>query len=66
MNNFKKYRIESGLTQNELSELLSIDQSTLSKYESNIRQPSFLVCSRFVKLLKLKGIEVNIDDIRKE
>lgn len=65
MNYIKKYRLEAGLTQNELADLLNVDQSLLSRYESNTRQPSFAVCVKLCKILKLKNMDVTIEDIRK-
>ena len=66
MNNFKKWRLEAGISQNYLSSLLNISQSVLSNYETGKRQPSLKVCYKFIKILKLKNIDVNIEDIRPE
>lgn len=67
MNNFKKYRLELGLTQRDLANLLYLHQSCLSKYENNSRNPSFDVCYRLIKLInKLKNIDIKLEELRPE
>lgn len=57
----KKLRIENGLTIKELSRLLNISTTTLSKYENNITSPKsntlFKICVLFnVRLDYLLGL----------
>lgn len=61
---FKKLRLSLCLSQVDLSNLLSIKQSTLSNYETGKRKPSFKICYKLIKLAKLKGLDINIEYLR--
>lgn len=39
----KELRLEKNLSQAELSKLLSIDKSTIAKYETNVREPKVYI-----------------------
>lgn len=47
MNNFsknlKELRIEKGLSQQELAQILNVTQSTVAKWESGDREPNFSI-----------------------
>ena len=47
----RKRRIELGLTQTELCNLLGINQSMISQYESNRRKPSVYMAVKIAKAL---------------
>lgn len=66
MNNIKKFRLDLDLTQEDLADLLFLDQSTLSKYERNVKQPSFGVCYRLIRILREKGFDTKIEEIRQD
>jgi DNA-binding XRE family transcriptional regulator len=61
---FKNIRLDLNLSQIDLSNLLSIKQSTLSNYETGKRKPSLRICYKLIKLAKLKGININIEKLR--
>jgi transcriptional regulator with XRE-family HTH domain len=60
----KTLRNQMNLTQIQLSNLLNIDQCTLSNYETGKRKPSFKICYRLIKIAKLKDINVDIEYLR--
>lgn len=70
----KELRTNSGLTQGELAEKLSLTKSVISAYENDIRLPSFdvlLALSRIFKvstdyLLGQSKIEADIIESRKQ
>lgn len=56
--NLKKFRKESGLSQQQVAEILKIDQSNVSRWESDISRPDY---ENLVELAKL--YEVTVGDI---
>lgn len=63
---FKRLRLKMEFSQIELSNLLSIKQSTLSNYETGKRNPSLKICYKLIKLAKLKNIIISIENLRPE
>lgn len=63
---FKNLRLKMDFSQIELSNLLSIKQSTLSNYETGKRKPSLKICYKLIKLARLKNISINIENLRPE
>lgn len=61
---FKDLRLQMNLSQIDLANLLSIKQSTLSNYETGKRNPSLRICYKLMKLAKLKGLKVSLEDLR--
>ena len=59
-NKFKKIRKNSGLTQLKLSKLLSLDQTTVSKWESGVAVPKVTMLKPLSKLLKV-DLETLVD-----
>lgn len=59
-NKFKKIRKNSGLTQLKLSKLLSLDQTTISKWESGVAVPKVTMLKPLSKLLKV-DLETLVD-----
>lgn len=53
----KKARMEKGLSQQQLAELLYVDRSTITNWEGNRRIPDFAMIS---KLSKQLGVDINI------
>lgn len=47
----KQYRIEHGMTQGELAEMLSIAQNTVSQYEKGKRAPTVKKLAHISKVL---------------
>lgn len=41
--NLKELRIEKGLSQQELAQILNVTQSTVAKWESGDREPNFSI-----------------------
>gem|GEM_PF-4009056 len=63
-NDFIKHlRLEMNLSQIEICNLLSIKQSTFSNYETGKRKPSISICYKLIKLAKIKGITVTLENI---
>jgi len=65
-NIFKKLRLDLQFNQKELADILGMKQSTLSNYETGKRNPSLKVCYKIIKIAKLKGIIISIEDLRPE
>lgn len=63
---FKSLRQSLDLSQEELAQLLSMKQSTLSNYETGKRKPSLSVCYKIIRLMKLKNIVIALEDLRPE
>lgn len=57
----KKMRIDSGKNQTELSNLLSINQTTLSGWERGYREPIF---SSIQKIADLCGFKIYFENIK--
>ena len=55
---YKKYRLERGITQQEMAELLKINMNTYRNYELATRVMPYNILARF---LKLRG---KVDDIK--
>ena len=52
----RKLRIEKGLSQKQLGDMLFIDQSTVARWESGLRLPESMMIPRLVKCL---GVDAN-------
>ncbi|MBQ9612422.1 MAG: response regulator [Lachnospiraceae bacterium] len=52
----RKLRIEKGLSQKQLGDMLYIDQSTVARWESGLRLPETMMIPRLVKCL---GVDAN-------
>lgn len=50
----KKMRIDNNLTQSELSNLLNVDQTTLSGWERGYREPTFETIEKIAKVCNYK------------
>ena len=53
MNAIKYYRMQKGLTQDELAEFLDLAKQTISNYETGFRTPSVDRYKKIAKELKL-------------
>lgn len=51
--NIKKYRIEAGLTQRKLAEMLGVAVGTIQQYEAGKREPKFEVLCRIANNLNV-------------
>lgn len=49
--NLRRLRKERGLTQVQLAELISVDQTAVSQWERGITQPRLKHCLQLVKIL---------------
>lgn len=54
--NLKKFRKESGLSQQQVAKILKVDQSNVSRWESNLSRPDY---ESLVLLSKLYEVSVN-------
>ena len=54
--NLKKFRKESGLSQQLVAKTLNIDQSNVSRWESNVSRPNY---ENLVALAKLYEVSVS-------
>ncbi len=52
--NLKRYRLECGLTQEELAERLNMHQTTIGKLELGKINPSLKTIYRITRVLKIK------------
>lgn len=50
MNVIKRYRLENGLTQEEMAERLNISQGAVNQYENGKRIPSVKVIPAIIKM----------------
>ncbi len=53
-NDLKKYRTESGLSQEELAQAISVSRQTIISIERNVYQPSVTLALKLAKKLKIK------------
>lgn len=56
--NIKKFRIERGLTQAQLAELIEMEQVSISRIESGHYNISLKSLERFAKILKVQVIDL--------
>lgn len=49
----RQLRTDKHLTQEQVAELIGVDQSTISAYECEIRQPSYSILVRFANLYRV-------------
>ena len=54
--NIKKFRKESGLSQQELANLININQSNVSRWEKDISRPDY---ETLIKLAEVLGVTIN-------
>ncbi len=54
--NLKKFRKESGLSQQQVAKLLKIDQSNVSRWERDLSRPDY---ENLVMLAKIYEVSVN-------
>lgn len=50
-NNIKEFRLEKGLTQKQLAELIHVSQQSISKYEIGIAKPKMAIYLKIAKVL---------------
>ena len=53
---FKKFRLEVGLSQNEVAKRLGIHQSNVSDWENDISRPEY---EKLIQLSKIYGVSVS-------
>lgn len=53
---FKKFRLEAGLSQNEVAKRLGIHQSNVSDWENDISRPEY---EKLIQLSKIYGVSVS-------
>ena len=62
--NFKKYRLEAGLSQKQVAKMLDIYQSNISDWENDVSRPDY---EKLIQLSKIYGCSVaellGIEDI---
>ena len=51
--NLKELRIEKGLSQQELAQILNVTQSTVAKWESGDREPNFSILIQVAKFFEV-------------
>lgn len=56
--NITNYRKANGMSQNQLAELLSLERSTISKYESGVNMPDIIILCAIADIF-----ECSIDDL---
>ena len=56
--NLRKFRKECGLSQEQVAQMIKVDQSNVSRWESNLSRPDY---ENLVRLAKI--YEVSINDI---
>lgn len=60
----RKARYKLGMTQKEFADLLGINKSSLSLYETGDRQPGFPRIRKIVEKLKQHNIHLEYKDLR--
>lgn len=58
----KQLREDLGYNQEQFSELLEVGQSTISQYETNVRQPSWTVLKKIIIFAKKHKQKFKIED----
>ncbi len=61
----KYYRLQSGLTQNELGKLCGLNGSTIKNYELNIRTPDMETLAKIAEILKINIYALADTDLTK-
>ena len=56
--NFKKARINVGLTQKQVADALGFDRTTIAQYERGFSEPQFKNIPKICKILK-----ISLDDL---
>jgi len=54
--NLKKFRKDSGLSQQQISKLLNINQSNVSRWEKDLSRPDY---ETLIKLAKIYDVSIN-------
>lgn len=57
----KEYRLRAGLTQQQLAQVVGVDRSTMSYYESGKAQPSLAVLVKIARVLNATLDEIVCD-----
>ncbi len=60
--NIKKYRIEKGLSQRELGELIGMTQQQVAQYENGKRKPKLETVLKFAKALEVKPRQLDYSE----
>ena len=56
--NFKKYRLEAGLSQKEVAKALDIHQSNISDWENDVSRPEYEKLIQLAKLYDCSIVEL--------
>lgn len=54
--NLRRFRTEKGYTQGELADMLNINRTTLTKYETGVTEPDF---ERLKLICEILGVDFN-------
>jgi putative transcriptional regulator len=63
MNNLKRLRQKSGLTQLELAKKIEMTKATISNYETGFRKPSLEVAQRIALEISCSNFNYSVDDL---
>ncbi|EDW4641448.1 helix-turn-helix transcriptional regulator [Salmonella enterica subsp. enterica serovar Java] len=63
MNNISAVRKKTGVTQQQLADLLGWKQSRIGNYEAGVRTPDLSSCRRIVDALNILGADCSLDTV---
>jgi putative transcriptional regulator len=63
MNNISAVRKKTGVTQQQLADLLGWKQSRIGNYEAGVRTPDLSSCRKIVNALNRLGAECSLDSV---
>lgn len=63
MNNISAVRKKTGVTQQQLADLLGWKQSRIGNYEAGVRTPDLSSCRKIVGALNTLGAECSLDTV---
>ena len=63
MNNLKKLREQSGLTQLDLAKRINMTKATISNYETGFRKPNLKIAQQIALEISGSGLSCSVDDL---
>jgi len=63
MNNISAVRKKTGVTQQQLADILGWKQSRIGNYEAGVRTPDLTSCRRIVDALNTLGADCSLDTV---
>lgn len=62
----KNIRLKLCVNKSEFAEMIGVNRSSISYYESGRSQPSFSTVRKIMKVAKEHGVDVKLEDIRED